>query len=52
MTLKTRLGWDDDQRNAAALAQRAESVGVRMVTVHARTRCQFYQGAADWRGGA
>jgi tRNA-dihydrouridine synthase B len=49
VTLKTRLGWDDDQRNAAALAQRAESVGVRMVTVHARTRCQFYQGAADWR---
>jgi nifR3 family TIM-barrel protein len=48
VTLKTRLGWDDADRNASALAQRAESVGVQLVTVHARTRCQFYQGAADW----
>jgi nifR3 family TIM-barrel protein len=48
VTLKTRLGWDDSTRNAAALAARAESVGVRMITIHARTRCQFYQGAADW----
>jgi nifR3 family TIM-barrel protein len=52
VTLKTRLGWDDATRNAAALAQRAESVGVKMVTIHARTRCQFYQGAADWRAVA
>ena len=49
VTLKTRLGWDDDSRNAAALAARAERVGVRMVTIHGRTRCQFYKGAADWR---
>jgi nifR3 family TIM-barrel protein len=48
VTLKTRLGWDDSTRNAATLALRAESVGVQMITIHARTRCQFYQGAADW----
>jgi tRNA-dihydrouridine synthase B len=48
VTLKTRLGWDDASRNAAALAVRAEGVGVKMITIHARTRCQFYQGAADW----
>jgi tRNA-dihydrouridine synthase B len=52
VTLKTRLGWDDDTRNAAALARRAESVGVKLVTIHARTRCQFYQGAADWKAAA
>jgi nifR3 family TIM-barrel protein len=49
VTLKTRLGWDDASRNASELARRAESVGVAMISVHARTRCQFYQGAADWR---
>ncbi len=48
VTLKTRLGWDDDQRNAAALARRAEAAGVKMITIHGRTRCQFYKGAADW----
>ena len=48
MTLKTRLGWDDESRNAAELARRAEAAGVAMITVHGRTRCQFYQGAADW----
>ena len=48
VTLKTRLGWDDVTRNAATLALRAQSVGVKMITIHARTRCQFYQGAADW----
>ncbi|MEQ9693330.1 tRNA dihydrouridine synthase DusB [Shimia sp. SDUM112013] len=48
VTLKTRLGWDDDMRNAAELARRAEQAGVRMVTIHGRTRCQFYKGAADW----
>ena len=52
VTLKTRLGWDDGSRNAADLARRAEAVGVRLVTLHARTRCQFYQGAADWRAAA
>jgi nifR3 family TIM-barrel protein len=48
VTLKMRLGWDDKTRNAAELARRAEAAGVRMVTVHGRTRCQFYKGAADW----
>ena len=48
VTLKTRLGWDDDCLNAADLARRAEAAGVRMVTIHGRTRCQFYKGAADW----
>jgi tRNA-dihydrouridine synthase B len=48
VTLKTRLGWDDAARNAADLARRAEGAGIRMVTIHGRTRCQFYKGAADW----
>jgi nifR3 family TIM-barrel protein len=48
VTLKMRLGWDDDNLNAPPLASRAENAGVRMVTVHGRTRCQFYQGKADW----
>jgi tRNA-dihydrouridine synthase B len=48
VTLKMRLGWDDASRNAAALAHRAASAGVRLVTVHGRTRCQFYKGRADW----
>lgn len=52
VTLKTRLGWDDSSRNVAELARRAESLGVAMVSVHGRTRCQFYQGAADWRAVA
>jgi tRNA-dihydrouridine synthase B len=52
VTLKTRLGWDNSQRNAAELARRAEAAGVAMITVHGRTRCQFYQGAADWRAVA
>lgn len=47
VTLKTRLGWDGD-RVAADLAKRAEAAGVRMVTIHGRSRCQFYKGAADW----
>jgi nifR3 family TIM-barrel protein len=49
VTLKMRLGWDDDTLNAPLLARRAEQAGVKMVTVHGRTRCQFYQGKADWR---
>jgi nifR3 family TIM-barrel protein len=49
VTLKMRLGWDDRSRNAAGLARRAEAAGVRMITVHGRTRCQFYTGRADWR---
>ncbi len=48
VTLKTRLGWDDDCLNAADIARRAEAAGVRMVTIHGRTRCQFYKGRADW----
>ena len=48
VTLKCRLGWDEDCRNAAGLARRAEAAGVRMVTVHGRTRQQFYAGRADW----
>ena len=49
VTLKCRLGWDADSLNAAALARRAEAAGVRMITVHGRTRAQFYKGSADWR---
>jgi tRNA-dihydrouridine synthase B len=48
VTLKTRLGWDDACLNAALLARRAEDAGVQMVTIHGRTRCQFYTGSADW----
>jgi nifR3 family TIM-barrel protein len=46
--LKMRLGWDDRSVNAPELARRAAAAGVRLITVHARTRCQFYAGAADW----
>ena len=49
VTLKMRLGWDDFSRNAPELGRRAEAAGVRLVTVHGRTRCQFYKGRADWR---
>ncbi len=48
VTLKMRLGWDDKSRNAAELARRAEAAGVKMITVHGRTRCQFFKGSADW----
>jgi tRNA-dihydrouridine synthase B len=48
VTLKMRLGWDDRSLNAPQLAQRAEAAGVQMITVHGRTRCQFYKGSADW----
>lgn len=48
VTLKTRLGWDDDSLNAPEIARRAESVGIQMVTIHGRTRCQFYKGQANW----
>ncbi|MER8520230.1 tRNA dihydrouridine synthase DusB [Mesorhizobium sp. M0644] len=49
VTVKMRLGWDEGALNAPMLARRAEQAGVKMVTVHGRTRCQFYQGKADWR---
>jgi nifR3 family TIM-barrel protein len=48
VTLKMRLGWDDRSRNAPELARRAEAAGVAMITVHGRTRQQFYKGEADW----
>ncbi len=48
VTVKMRLGWDDASRNAPELAARAEALGARMIVVHGRTRCQFYQGEADW----
>src|SRR3954468_22375559 len=48
VTLKMRLGWDERSINAPELARRAQDAGVRMVTVHGRTRCQFYKGRANW----
>lgn len=48
VTLKTRLGWNDDLLNAHELARRAEAEGIKMITIHGRTRCQFYKGSADW----
>ena len=48
VTLKMRLGWDSDSINAPELGRRAEAAGVQMITVHGRTRCQFYGGKADW----
>jgi tRNA-dihydrouridine synthase B len=48
VTLKMRTGWDHASRNAPRLARIAEECGIRMVTVHGRTRCQFYEGSADW----
>jgi nifR3 family TIM-barrel protein len=48
VTLKMRLGWDDRSINAPKLARRAAAAGVQMITVHGRTRCQFYKGRSDW----
>lgn len=48
VTLKMRLGWDDTLLNAAELGRRAQEVGIQMLVVHGRTRCQFYKGNADW----
>jgi nifR3 family TIM-barrel protein len=48
VTLKMRLGWDDESLNAAELGRLAELEGIAMLTVHGRTRCQFYKGSADW----
>ncbi len=48
VTLKMRTGWDHDSRNAPKLAKMAEDAGIRMVTIHGRTRCQMYEGHADW----
>lgn len=49
VTVKMRLGWDNASRNAPELARRAVASGARMITVHGRTRQQFYKGKADWR---
>jgi len=48
VTLKMRLGWDSGSINAPELARRAEAAGVQLLSVHGRTRCQFYQGSSDW----
>jgi tRNA-dihydrouridine synthase B len=48
VTLKMRLGWDASSLNAPELARRAEAAGVQLISVHGRTRCQFYKGDADW----
>jgi len=48
VTLKMRTGWDDESRNAPHLAKIAEDIGIQMITVHGRTRCQFYNGKSDW----
>jgi tRNA-dihydrouridine synthase B len=48
VTVKMRLGWDDASRNAPAIAAAAQALGVAAITIHGRTRCQFYKGAADW----
>jgi tRNA-dihydrouridine synthase B len=48
VTLKTRMGWDHKSLNAPELARIAEDLGIRMITIHGRTRCQLYKGVADW----
>ena len=48
VTLKMRMGWDHNSLNAAKLAKIAEDVGIKMITIHGRTRCQMYKGSADW----
>lgn len=49
VTLKMRMGWDENNKNAPKLAKIAEDVGIKMITVHGRTRCQLYNGTADWK---
>ena len=48
VTLKMRMGWDHNSLNAPIFAKRAEELGIQMITIHGRTRCQFYGGRADW----
>ncbi len=48
VTMKMRIGWDDNSKNSPTLARIAEEAGIQMLTVHGRTRCQFYSGTADW----
>ena len=49
VTVKMRTGWDEHNRNAPHLARIAQACGIRMISVHGRTRCQLYSGSADWR---
>lgn len=49
VTVKMRLGWDEQNLNAPSLAKKAEDVGIKMITVHGRTRCQMYKGTANWK---
>lgn len=49
VTLKMRMGWDHQSLNAVKLAKVAEEVGIKMITIHGRTRCQMYKGSADWK---
>jgi tRNA-dihydrouridine synthase B len=48
VTVKTRLGWDNDSRNIVEVAERLQDAGIRALTIHGRTRCQLYKGEADW----
>ena len=48
VTVKTRLGWDDDTKNIEEVAERLQDAGVKALTIHGRTRCQMYKGEADW----
>lgn len=48
VTVKTRLGWDDDSKIIVELAERLQDVGIKALTIHGRTRCQMYKGEADW----
>ena len=48
VTVKTRLGWDDDSKNIEEIALRLQDVGIAALTIHGRTRCQLYKGEADW----
>ncbi|HNP53716.1 MAG TPA: tRNA-dihydrouridine synthase family protein, partial [Ferruginibacter sp.] len=48
VTVKTRLGWDDNTKNIEEVAERLQDVGIKALTIHGRTRCQLYKGEADW----
>jgi tRNA-dihydrouridine synthase B len=48
VTVKTRIGWDDDSKNIVEIAERLQDAGIKAITIHGRTRAQFYKGTADW----